>query len=158
MKLSNEEIAKVYHLYANQLYLQCYNIEQRPVYEILTGSLIDDIEPDFENKRDLLLLTPLSEITDEHAVGVAEIVSDYWDKTLLTEKIFHGKRYAQRALFIPDGEAQEASLQLTIHGIYIYQYLISHGYAVPLFFAPNHWANGKTPLDLGIAISKNEVK
>ena len=34
-------------------------------------------------------------------------------------------------------------------------YLISNGYDVPLFFAPDHWANGKTATDLGIAITQS---
>lgn len=38
--------------------------------------------------------------------------------------------------------------------IYAYQYLIFKGYAVPLWFGVNHWANGKTAIELGIAIDK----
>lgn len=37
---------------------------------------------------------------------------------------------------------------------FMYQYLISKGYAVPLFFGINHWANGKTAIQLQIAIDK----
>lgn len=36
----------------------------------------------------------------------------------------------------------------------LFQYLISKGYAVPLWFGINHWANSKNAIELGIAISK----
>lgn len=37
---------------------------------------------------------------------------------------------------------------------FIWQYLISKGYAVPIYFSPNHEANGKDAIQLGIAIDK----
>ncbi len=39
----------------------------------------------------------------------------------------------------------------------IYQYLMKQGYAVPLYFGPDHWANGKTALELEIAKQAEEV-
>lgn len=33
-----------------------------------------------------------------------------------------------------------------------FQYLIKYGYAVPLYFGPDHPCNGKTAIELGIAI------
>lgn len=35
-----------------------------------------------------------------------------------------------------------------------YQYLISKGYAAPLFFEPNHFANYKTAIELDLATIK----
>jgi hypothetical protein len=36
----------------------------------------------------------------------------------------------------------------------LFQYLISKGYAVPLWFGIDYWANGKTAIELNIAIQK----
>lgn len=69
-----------------------------------------------------LLLTPISEITDEDDNIRCEIMNTY------------------------EGDG--------IGWAYMYQFLISRSYAVPLFFSPGHWANGKTALDLNIAIKK----
>ena len=108
-----------------------------------------------------LLLTPLSEITDEHAVEVAKVLN--WlgkeqieqrieEPGLKEQCISFGKKIVHKLTIRNEVVIQQHNL------IYCYQYLASIGYAVPLFFGIEHWANGKTPIDLGIAISKNEVK
>jgi hypothetical protein len=39
-----------------------------------------------------------------------------------------------------------------------FQQLIIWGYAVPLFFGVNHWPNGKTAIELGIAVDKTTLQ
>lgn len=81
-----------------------------------------------------LLLTPLELISDEDAIEVAKMCM------LPDATKFHTPEYGRT--FLDDFNWET------------YQYLISKGYAVPLFFVPSHWANGKTAIELGIAIKK----
>lgn len=77
MEITNEVKLKVALQYYDSCnILLCYNIENNPVIERFSGKNADLelFEPDFENKRDLLILKPLSSITDEDAIEVAK----YW--------------------------------------------------------------------------------
>lgn len=89
-----------------------------------------------------LLLTPLDKITDEHAITVAKImgISDVREDV---------------APFIKKGVIE--TIKKGSGGYKIYLFLISEGYAVPLFFGLNHWANGKTAIELKIAIENKTL-
>jgi len=58
-------------------YLVCFNIENNPVIETFTGKNIEEgmYEPDVENKRELLILKPLPEITVDDAIEVYQILN-----------------------------------------------------------------------------------
>jgi hypothetical protein len=101
-----------------------------------------------------LLLTPLSEINDDKII-LARIVykgipetggyslqdAAWWFLESLQGRQIRERRYCNiRASFANEG----------------IQYLINRGYDVPLFFDVDHWANGKTAIELGVAISKNK--
>jgi hypothetical protein len=40
---------------------------------------------------------------------------------------------------------------------FIYQYLIQQGYAVPLFYGVGHPMNGKTAIELGLALDATAI-
>lgn len=83
-----------------------------------------------------LILTPLSAITDEHAI----------DAALVGEYLFddEDKEDCKRVIsYFRNGE---------IDSWKSYQYLVLQRYAVPLFFGVNHWANGKTAIELNLAV------
>ena len=143
LKLTNEEKEKVFAMYWGLSYLVCYNLEGTAVIDPITAKSIDDIEPDIENKRDLLLLTPLSAITDEHATEVGKMLCQYGNPV-----------NAHDDYYIKSAKAQLSDLFLFEMEWQLYQYLISKGYDVPLWFGVDHWANGKTSIELGIAIYK----
>jgi len=143
-KLKNKEIARVFAMYlgaavicdGRECELECLNVLD------LSCDLsykIDDEESgfygewtteQFEIFKAKLILTPLSKITDEHAMACWEI-----------------ENYMCSEQDIP----YVSNLFKEMSGN-LFQYLIQQGYAVPLFFTPNHWANGKTAIELGIAI------
>lgn len=92
-----------------------------------------------------LLLTPLSSITDEHAIEVAKMFG------------YKGKNN-EHLINVGEGIINGLRNNRTVENFQVmtelYQYLISKGYAVPLWFGIGHWANGKTAIYLGIAIDK----
>lgn len=90
-----------------------------------------------------IILIPLSSISDEHAIEVARM----WHGTLPKDETALSE-YGKSIVGI-----WEDSLPAAIH-----QYLIQQGYAVPLFFGLNHWASGKTAIELEIAIDKTTIQ
>ncbi len=140
-KLTNEEIAKVFAMYlgAEVVYTRG-NYSDRFYYtlvDMFNNSICsaNSERSSFQNCQ--LLLTILSGITDEHAIEVGKI----WNiSTVTNHDISDIKEY-----FIEYGIPQNIEL---------YQYLISKGYAVPLWFGIDHWANGKTAIELNIAVEK----
>lgn len=132
------------------------------LYNVCTSSVEFNID-DYK-----LLLTPLSAITDEDAIEVEFCPPSNFSK--YQKEILEIKRY-------PDGFNIDWRYVDTIadlnnddgwsyignktyfHNLTWQQrdYLISKGYAVPLFIAPNHPNNGKTAIELGIAIDKTTL-
>lgn len=123
-----------------------------------------------------LLLTPLSEITDEDAIEVAKITDAVGGSNLLVDRrkehllIYHRMNdtvYTSNpkdcVYFYPEsfevfyqndnGDIQDTTM-CRIH--FIIQFLISRGYSVPLFFGIDHWANGMDAIQLGIGIAKTK--
>lgn len=121
-----------------------------------------------------LLLTPLSSITDEDAIKVAELIRNckYTEKTKVitdgnqtsvysSEIVLNDKSvgFRYRTTIYDDCFIRiEAGKPTSIMNYEAYQYLISKCYALPLFFAPDHWANGYTAIELGIAIDKSSLQ
>lgn len=151
MKLTNEEIARVY-----RMYMPCEIADNGKRYELdgilknengLTFFTVDKNMGLVERREQYhdfkLLLTPLSKISDEDAIEVAKFHygrDTTWRRETLIED---GKRFVKDISWLTASVAIE-----------VFQYLISKGYAVPLFFGVGHWANGKTAIELGIAIEK----
>lgn len=70
MEISNEIKYKVALQYYGCDFLICYNIENNPVIDKFSGKHADPelYEPDFKNKRDLLILKPLSDISRDDCI------------------------------------------------------------------------------------------
>ena len=85
-----------------------------------------------------LLLTPLASITDEHAIEVAKM--EYTEDDL--PRTDTNRSYTGYGIISRKFNSE------------IFQQLIIWGYAVPLYFGLNHRANGKTAIELNLAISK----
>lgn len=119
-----------------------------------------------------LLLTPLSAIIDEHALQIAKITNILpygWDGPnghYTINKLDHPNTgievkcnsYSVRiminaSVYFYDDSRPNLAMSISSAPL-VYQYLIQQGYAVPLFFGVDHWANGKTAIELGIAIEK----
>jgi hypothetical protein len=134
-QLTNEEKARVFAMYLGQKVFS--NSYSKGIRE-LTANDIGNVL--YSDDKGLLNLTPLQDITDEHAVEVAKMIKPNW--------------------YIDEHNTKDIAWSLQ-HEFFdidynVYQYLIQKGYAVPLFFGVNHWANGKTAIELGIAIDKTQ--
>lgn len=115
-----------------------------------------------------LLLTPLSRISDEDAWVCADISNGGNLSALKSRRIFSrresdGFYFDFEFISILGDEAKEHS-SIKIYDSQLgtdawsYQYLICKGYAVPLWFAPNHPCNGLSAIELGIAIDNTQNK
>jgi hypothetical protein len=130
-----------------------------------------------------LALTPLSSISDEHAIEVARLAMwcpeliDFKENDLIKdvnieENIDHQSTHVilkvshffhegyvtikfDGIIFLTDEnmEKQEYTPALNL----IYNYLKQKGYAVPLFIEMGHPHNGKTAIELDIAIDKTLI-
>lgn len=186
-KLTNEEIAKVFAMYIgcdmdnNGMKLRLTGVNM-PTNTYKCLAMCYDLQRNIENCK--LLITPLSAITDEHAVEVAKIICDRqyidienlstsWERTIKNDSnIFRICFDAYQITRFPHDKPRKHIIHITTWGTvnhyienelgnctkahYVFQYLISKGYAVPLFFGIDHWANGKTAIELGIAIDNTK--
>lgn len=128
-----------------------------------------------------LLLTPLHKISDEdlqtlidillggkrnRAISITRVSENSTQVTYKIEEV-QGEEYdsVEMLLHIFGNELYNTWLYHHKKGIWhksqdlhnshlLTQFLIQRGYAVPLFIAPNHPANGKDAIELGIATSK----
>lgn len=148
-KLTNEEIAQAQgkYLFSDCEWVTSYRDEK----DILNWD-----EPRKKNYYDLVkyigrtdwikpVLTPLSRITDEHKIELAKIIGgcDH-----LSDE---GKISAIESLFCTNSLYNKQTNIPGVRFFYAQQYLLSKGYAVPLFFDINHWANNQDAIELGIA-------
>lgn len=136
----------------------------------------------FQIKKIEMHLIPLEKISDEDAIEVAKIVCgrQYIEvdnvvfanqPTVKDDHTIYKISFTAYQIIKHTGDKPKefllyinswGTINLYVNGelsnnrydCFIWQYLISKGYAVPLFFAPNHWANGKTAIELGLAIDK----
>lgn len=147
-KLTNEEIARVFAVYYGQSVAASKNEDGKangkgaPVHNALALCVFGN---DVSNY--VLLLTPLDKITDEDAIEVANICHNYLAKRI------QGKT-GYSFLACNDSVINCGVIYHKLNSA-AFQYLISKGYAVPLWFGIDHWANGKTAIELGIAIDKD---
>lgn len=163
-KLTNEETAKVF-----AMYLGC-EIKCKGMNLTLTGvnkstNTYKERVYSYDLERSIvdckLTLKPLSSISDEDAAEVAKILDIYLPEKTFVKKHSSGYTYLyydfegreQRCILFFDNNIRLVEVHDDfLRDTFIFQYLISKGYAVPLFFGINHWANGKTAIELGIAI------
>lgn len=146
-KLTNQEIAKVFAMYIGcALYIRPYGtIHKAKLSGVLPDKIFaqadGDKAPSFyytEKCECKLLLKTSYSITDEDAIQVAKFQG--W---IINEDNLKNVSWSLQNEFF--------EIDYTT-----YQYLISKGYAVPLWFGVDHWANGKTAIELGIAIEPNK--
>lgn len=143
-KLSNEEVARVFAMYIGcDIRHSSDNSDKllgigRKGECFVAGGYIDA-----ENAK--LLLTPLHKISDEDAIEVAKMYGGV--RCLLSDDGF---------LQIIDTNNAVVKYFIIHHDLpsMLSQFLTKQGYAIKLFIAPNHPANGKTAIELGIATSK----
>jgi hypothetical protein len=150
MTLTPEEIAKVLRMYYG---CECETIAPdgipHQIHETINYYWLDRSARDGTVLKPFL--RPLSAITDEDAIEVAKIlrsphaVYHLSDPKNMIESAKYWIQWGLIAVFTNNGVANH----------FAYQYLISKSYAVPLFFSPGHWANGKDAIALGIAIDKS---
>lgn len=142
--LTREETAKVFAMYYGQMFK----------HDVYTGIIQNNgsVEHSFDNVMDKkIILTDIKNITDEHAVEVAKICGikpediEYMVAQLLGFCRNHDIYYWIDLYRITPKESYS-----------ILQYLISKGYAVPLFFGLDHPCNGKTAIECGVAIEKSK--
>lgn len=149
-KLTNSEIAKVMAMYVPCDTVQGGNNFARRLVavggfedcEFLYGKLKNKASVSAQFVQNFqLLLTPLASVTDEHAfeVGKLNIDSDGFNYLNIGKSITNWLN--------KKGKNRDVSFE-------IYSYLISKEYAVPLWFGISHWANGKTAIELEIAVDK----
>ena len=146
-QLTNEEIARVFGMYLGQQVQYAATLGDKTQIDIgtLIGLNVQEeflyVKHQFNNLfseatfDDKLLLRSLSAITDEHklslfAMGYTECRGERMQ--ILPVEEWTTMYWEQR------------------------EQLIIWGYAVPLFFGVDHWANGKTAIELGIGIDKTK--
>jgi hypothetical protein len=141
--LTKEEIAKVFAMYLSQEMIY-KDGERGHIY----GFTIKNLQcvKDGITKGSKILLIPLPKINDEDAIAVAKILGFEESQT---RPLFVGKTRGKSTV---QYWSENYSTLYPLQATFVFQYLISKGYAVPIYFAPNHWANGKTAIELGIAI------
>jgi len=174
-KLTNEEIARVFAMYLHSKVVFDNHIGNIHTYYLPAGkhkvgkmwfvSLEDDHDKELSCSvsadKVKLLLTPLSKITDEH--GLELMLIEYKGYTDRCEILKINRRHNIVEISFryihpdhnnADGYSYSGYAFSTTTAMMAerFQYLISKGYAVPLFFGLNHWANGKSPIELGLAI------
>lgn len=159
-KLTNEEIAKVFKLYSDSAKVKLWlpnpiwQKEVHPEYDI-TGidtsvipfkinlkssvgvSLWYSYKPS-HTRDQVLLLMRLENIPDDNLVEVARVGKYLFDDD--------DEKDRQRII--------DCFIKGDIFSFESYFLLIQKKYAVPLFFGKDHWANGKTAIELNIAIEK----
>lgn len=166
-KLSNEEYRRIYGMYIGceiQTPSPYDDEPDRIVNGYLTGIHGEyqaevqhvDIDggvwehPEYYNfDKCKLILTPLSEISDEDAIQANKIMGFEYSNEDGSEAHFDLEGFRDWITEMFNWE------QITVDGktfLQLFQYLISKSYAVPLFFGVDHWSNGKTAIELGIAI------
>lgn len=170
MKLTKYETQKIFAMYWGQYIIKVC----RPEWDGKDLREVDSITMESDAFKDFILcLIPISEISDTDAIKVAELINDkkYTEGEIFkvvregakisvySSEVKHidtpsfGFRYETK--LYTDGYAVKMGTSVPTYQMpyEAHQYLIQNGYNVPLFLGLDHWANGKTPIELGIAIN-----
>lgn len=154
-KLTNKEIEKIFHLYHGAEYR--YSNE----FGTYKGKVEfgHHINLHLEQEAKLCLI-PLSSINEEDAIEVARFA--YTDIVPREELIQIGKDYIgyyYHGNELHDsryGKLKELSCDPLIV-MSIHEYLRLKKYTLPVWLGIDHWANHKTPIELGIAVDKTKI-
>lgn len=107
---------------------------------------------DYDAKRIRPELLSLKNISDEHAIEVAKILGvEYAKEPFGSDKHFDKEGLIQ---FVQEIFTNAYCDAVACNAIKLFQYLQSLGYDVPLYFGLDNPNNGKTAIELGIAIEK----
>ena len=170
--LTKEDKCKIFGIYG--LGSKVYGDLQDDIENTNYGTIELDYD-NFEfsvNENMQLVLKPLKDISDEDVLNCAELVTGtikyafrIVQKRTDSITLFNDTGYSSSKIFVfwfdgridwyfvnANGQLQSLPKRQDIS----HQYLISESYAVPLFFSLNHWANGKTAIELGIAIEHQQ--
>lgn len=174
--LTTEQIARVFAMYYGQRYISDPNGEEPQNFPVI-GETLTCFEY-YPNSKcgDVLLLRPLSSITDEDALEVAKIIAqrpphyglhdaDITRNGTVVDVVFLDKSHevisiglnGDNLLYVWESDGTRSILERVKGQPMAYQYLTQQGYAVPLFIAPGHPDNGKTAIELGLAIDASKV-
>ena len=164
--LTTEQKARIFAIYIRQT---CCNIKGLSTPQKICGvnSSCTDIKPDtwdYNNKPPRswefdelnLILRPLKSITNEDAIEVARLNEDFYSvyiepEDLLRDEMDEHSFLVYQRCFVDRDDRIEYVFSDCLKSDQ-FQYLIQRGYAVPLFIAPGHPDNGKTAIELGLAI------
>lgn len=148
--LTNEQIARLFAPYIGvqvKLYKTALNGNAR-----LEGVSVKTADVNYEGgimyqpiDNVKLLLTPLSKISDEDAIELAKI---------------HGYNHIEESIqIVREGLKNIDSLEAVTNALLFesYKFLLSSGYDFPQYIEPNHPDNGKTLIELGLAIDKTTL-
>lgn len=135
-QLTNEEIVRVFAMYWGQEIL-CYEAD-KDVYPVNRHNI--------DCKPMLLKLKPLSAVTYQDAADVFEILNIAGNEDVFITNTEGIKNC------LMDGFYDLHNFDFYGRMTDVFQHLLSKGFALPLFFGIDHWANGKTAVELGIAI------
>lgn len=175
-KLTNLEIARVFAMYLGcQMTYEdgmddSIEKEESTLMGITTTGVVNDENADesgegfYSVEECKLHLTPLPKISDEHAIEVAKIHNrKYWvgpgasqfEIDAITPEMIRDNLVKEGRKLVQHYEAGHRWYEGgSLEWLYSFQQLIMWGYAVPLYFGLNHWANGKTAIELNIAKEK----
>lgn len=170
--LTQEEIAKVFAMYLGrevELQESAYQYLPNSLFNstaITEGIIQDDVYLKINEEsgyslgiNDIKLkLHSLDKISDDDAIEVAQMcgmanaeIIEHDENGISMKDDSYGFWIGFRSGYLSMYKNNELYHQNVVLPL---QYLIQKGYAVPLFFGVNHWANGKTAIELDIAIGK----
>lgn len=103
-----------------------------------------------------LILKKLSSINRKDTIKCIEIIYNKESDAMKSFKeSVHGDYYQLFEVLQKKHEKHVDSASPFI--VYsVYELLRQMGYAIPMFFGPNHWANGMDAFDLNLAVLKKE--
>lgn len=96
-----------------------------------------------------MLLHPFTgeTVTDAQAQDIADILrykpESYFVKQMGVSRVAYVRKFITKRLYYVGD---------SINSMHLFQYLIKEKFAVPLWFDIGHWANGKTAIELGVAV------
>lgn len=169
MNLTNEQATRVIMLYTpcygllpdnTRIYIEgVYKSDALWYVKYLiqdSSSTMNGVDGAFLVDSIKLLLTPLSAITDEDKNEIGVLLNGLEQPSLLS---YAAEKYTNALVNGLSGIPHESyGLTSMFARISAYQYLIQYSYAVPLFIAPNHRDNGKTAIELGLALDATTYK
>jgi hypothetical protein len=156
-QLTTEQIARVF-----AMYLGCplQTLEYVNELNYLSGvegvyTIRDKEGFVYEYDQCKLLLHPISSITDEELEEIAIMWGAAPHLTFLTTDRLREMLTNDEADLV---EILDDMSMNMLGCFYLVQYLTQKGFAIPLYFSPNHPCNGKDAIELGLAVAIDSPK